>query len=97
MAVRLQGKTICILMIMINECMKADRKREMSVVAATFPMLRRGCVRDFKLILQGIGKWRDSRWNKTILKYTFQPGPQLNSFQLKTLIVFAVRVVDFYL
>lgn len=74
------GKTICILMIMINECMKADRKREMSVVAATFPMLRRGCVRDFKLILQGIGKWRDSRWNKTILKYTFSTGSTIEFF-----------------
>jgi len=74
------GKTICILMIMINECMKADTKKEMSVVAATFPMLRRGCVRDFKLIMQGIGRWRESRWNKTILKYTFSTGSTIEFF-----------------
>lgn len=74
------GKTICILTTMINECMKPDKVREMSVVASTFPMLRRGCVRDFKLIMKGIRKWRDSRWNQTTLKYTFSTGSTIEFF-----------------
>ena len=74
------GKTICILTIMINECIKFDKIREMSVVASTYPMLRRGPVRDFKLIMKGLGLWRDSRWNQTILKYTFGRGSTIEFF-----------------
>lgn len=74
------GKTICILTIMINECVKFDKIREMSVVASTFPMLRRGPVRDFKLIMKGLGLWRDSRWNQTTLKYTFSRGSTIEFF-----------------
>ena len=74
------GKTICILTIMINECIKFDKIREMSVVASTFPMLRRGPVRDFKLIMKGLGIWRDSRWNQTTLKYTFGRGSSIEFF-----------------
>tara|TARA_S200002703_G_scaffold37965_1_gene33244 strand:+ start:2097 stop:3272 length:1176 start_codon:yes stop_codon:yes gene_type:complete len=73
------GKTICILMVMINECLKSPAC-EMSVMASTFPMLRRGCVRDFKLVMKGIGKWRDSQWNQTILKYTFTNGSTIDFF-----------------
>ena len=73
------GKTICILMVMINECLKGPG-REMSVMAATFPMLRRGCVRDFKLVMKGIGKWRQNQWNQTILKYTFSNGSTIEFF-----------------
>jgi len=52
----------------------------MSVVAATYPMLKRGPVRDFKLIMKGIGRWRDSRWNQTTLKYTFSTGSTIEFF-----------------
>ena len=74
------GKTICILTVMINECMKPNKGFEMSVVAATYPMLKRGPVRDFKLIMKGIGRWRDSRWNQTTLKYTFSTGSTIEFF-----------------
>jgi len=73
------GKTICILTIMINECMKTPG-REMSVVSVTLPHLRRGCIRDFKLIMEGIGRWRESRWNKSNLKYTFSNGSTIEFF-----------------
>lgn len=73
------GKTIAILTIMINECMKGPG-REMSVVSVTLPHLRRGCVRDFKLIMEGIGRWRETRWNKTLLKYTFSNGSSIEFF-----------------
>jgi len=73
------GKTIAILTIMINECMKGAG-REMSVVSVTLPHLRRGCIRDFKLIMQGIDRWREHRWNKSNLKYTFSNGSTMEFF-----------------
>jgi len=53
---------------------------EMSVVSVTLPHLRRGCIRDFKQIMEGIGKWRGSRWNKSNLKYTFSNGSSIEFF-----------------
>ena len=73
------GKTIAILTIMINECMKGPG-REMSVVSVTLPHLRRGAIRDFKLIMEGIGRWRETRWNKSNLKYTFSNGSTMEFF-----------------
>jgi hypothetical protein len=77
--------------------MKPNKGFEMSVVAATYPMLKRGPVRDFKLIMKGIGRWRDSRWNQTTLNTHFQPGRPLNSFQMKIRIEQGVQEDHIYL
>jgi phage terminase large subunit len=51
-----------------------------SVVSESIPHLKRGCIRDFKNILQAQGYWKDSLWNATDSIYTFETGSQIGFF-----------------
>lgn len=46
-------------------------RQEISIVAESIPHLRRGAIRDFLKIMQMVGMYRDSQWNKSSLTYTF--------------------------
>ena len=51
-----------------------------SIIAESFPHLRRGAMRDFLKIMQAHGYFKDSSWEKTNSTYTFETGSQIEFF-----------------
>lgn len=64
------GKTFGILPVLIDYAIK-NPGTEISVVAESFPHLRRGAMKDFKKIMLETGRWIDSHWHSTDSTYTF--------------------------
>ena len=73
------GKTICILLILIDYAIRNEGK-EISVVSESIPHLRRGAFKDFLGILKGLNRYKDSQLNKSTLKYTFTNGSYIEFF-----------------
>ena len=73
------GKTICILLILIDYAIRNEGK-EISVVSESIPHLKRGAFKDFCQLLKGIGRFRDTQLNKSVLKYTFTNGSYIEFF-----------------
>jgi phage terminase large subunit len=73
------GKTIAILMILIDYAIRNDGK-EISVVAESVPHLRRGALKDFLNILKGTNRYDERKYNKTTLKYVFTNGSYIEFF-----------------
>jgi len=73
------GKTICILLILIDYAIK-NKGKEISVVSESIPHLRRGAFKDFCALLKGLGRYNDSQLNKSVLKYTFTNGSYIEFF-----------------
>ena len=73
------GKTIGILLILINDAIR-NKGKEISVVASTIPSLRRGSLKDFLSIMQGLGRFDESKFNRSLLKYTFSNGSFIEFF-----------------
>lgn len=73
------GKTICILLILIDYAIRNEGK-EISVVSESIPHLRRGAFKDFLNILKGLNRYKDSQLNKSTLKYTFTNGSYIEFF-----------------
>lgn len=74
------SKTISILLYLIAKAQTDKNKTLTSVVAESYPHLRRGAMRDFKNILQAHGYWKDDNWNATDSIYTFETGSQIEFF-----------------
>ena len=73
------GKTICILLILINDAI-TNKGKEISVVSESIPHLRRGALKDFLAILKGLNRYKDTQFNKSTLKYTFTNGSYIEFF-----------------
>lgn len=73
------GKTIAILAILIDKCLKNDNL-SVSVVAESTPHLRRGAIRDFLNILKATKRFDESRWNITNSTYKFKNGSYVEFF-----------------
>ena len=73
------GKTICILLILIDYAIK-NRDKEISVVSESVPHLRRGAYKDFLGILKSMNRYKDVQLNKSTLKYTFTNGSYIEFF-----------------
>jgi len=75
------SKTISILLVLINKAQIKHPENELtSVVSESIPHLKRGAIRDFKLIMQAHKYWRDTSWNATDSIYTFETGNQIEFF-----------------
>jgi len=66
-------------LILINDAIK-NKGKEISVVASTIPSLRRGSLKDFLSIMQGLGRFDESKFNRSLLKYTFSNGSYIEFF-----------------
>lgn len=75
------GKTFGILPLLIDYAIKHPRK-EISVVSESIPHLRKGAAKDFIKIMKATHRWRDERWNKTIMKYEFSNGSYIEFFSV---------------
>ena len=64
------GKTYNIIPIEIDYAIKHPFT-ETSIVAESFPHLRRGAMRDFKKIMKETGRWKDKNWRASESTYTF--------------------------
>ena len=73
------GKTIGVLLIFIDRA-QSMKGNLASVVSETFPHLKRGAVRDFINIMEEHGYFKEERWNKTELTYTFETGSKIEFF-----------------
>ena len=61
------GKTVAILMILIDYAIKNPNK-EISVVAESVPHLRRGALRDFLQIMKQTNRYSERKFNKSTFK-----------------------------
>jgi len=73
------GKTIAILMILIDKAIKTPQLR-ISVVAESMPHLRRGALRDFLNIMKETNRFIPSHWNISNSIYTFSNGSYMEFF-----------------
>ena len=73
------GKTICILLILIDYAIR-NKGKAISVVTGTVPALRRGAYRDFQLILKSLNRYNESQHNKSLMRYTFTNGSYIEMF-----------------
>lgn len=76
------SKTVSILLWLINLAQSDKSPTLTSIVAESFPHLRRGALRDFLLILQSHGYYKDAAWDKTNSVYTFETGSQIEFFSV---------------
>lgn len=53
---------------------------EISIVSESIPHLKRGVIKDFIKIMVWTGNWKDERFNKSDLKYTFPNGSYIEFF-----------------
>ena len=76
------GKTIGIEEVLIDAAQRDESPTLTSIVAESFPHLRRGAMRDFLSIMKEQGYYKDSRWDITNSIYTFETGSQIEFFSV---------------
>lgn len=74
------GKTISILQLLIDDAQTDTSPTLTSVVAESFPHLRKGAIRDFLSIMQEHNYFDPNRWNKTEHTYSFETGSRIEFF-----------------
>ena len=74
------SKTISVLLYLIALAQSDKIPTLTSIVAESFPHLRRGCIKDFLDIMQQHNYFKDSRWNKTESTYIFETGSKIEFF-----------------
>ena len=75
------SKTFSILPILIDRAIKTPNL-EISVVSESIPHLRRGALKDYLKIMMALGRYNDSQFNKSTLKYTFGNGSYIEFFSV---------------
>lgn len=73
------GKTYGILPILIDRAAR-ESGLEISVVSESVPHLRKGALKDFLKIMKVTGRYDDTRYNRTLLTYTFHNGSYIEFF-----------------
>lgn len=74
------SKTISILIYLIAMAQSDKARTLTSIVSESIPHLKRGAMRDFRLIMQAQNYWKDELWNATDSIYTFETGSQIEFF-----------------
>lgn len=78
------SKTVSILLYLIARA-ESDTKEKptlTSIVAESFPFIRRGPMRDFLTIMKEHNHFRDKQWDITNSTYTFRNGSQIEFFSV---------------
>ena len=74
------GKTYAILQLLYLLAEADITPTITSVVSETLPHLKRGAIRDWQAILQELGVWDDTAWNKSDCVYTLPNGSRCEFF-----------------
>lgn len=78
------SKTISILLLLIDLAQSDETPTLTSIVSESMPHLKKGCIRDFELIMKAHGYWKEKRWSATDKIYTFETGSQIEFFGADT-------------
>jgi phage terminase large subunit len=73
------SKTFSIIPLLISYAV-TNPNSEISIVSESIPHLKRGAIKDFVKIMQWVGNWKDSNFNRSDLKYTFSNGSYIEFF-----------------
>lgn len=76
------SKTVSILLYLIASAQCDTVPTLTSIVAESFPHLRRGAMRDFLLIMKSHNYFNDALWDKTNSTYNFETGSQIEFFSV---------------
>lgn len=76
------SKTVSILLYLIDLAQSDEKPTLTSIVSESFPHLKRGCMRDFLLIMEEHRYYKESLWNKTDYVYTFENGSKIEFFSV---------------
>lgn len=76
------SKTISIILYLIAMAQSDKKPTLTSIVAESFPHLRRGCIHDFLMIMKEHNYFKDSLWNKSESTYTFETGSKIEFFSV---------------
>lgn len=74
------GKTIGVVQVLIDLAQRDKVPTLTSITSESLPHLKRGAMRDFLMIMQEHGYFKDSRWNKSDFTYTFETGSKIEFF-----------------
>ena len=74
------GKTRAVLQMLHILAKTNPNPLVISCVAATFPMVKRGMLRDFKAMVAAEGDWDENRFNKTESTYEYESGTIIEFF-----------------
>lgn len=74
------GKTYAALQLLVLLSLYDALPTITSVVSETLPHLKRGAIRDFQQIMQGLGIWERDRWHDGDKLYTFPNGSIIEFF-----------------
>lgn len=74
------SKTISIILYLIHLAQSDKKPTLTSIVSESFPHLKRGAMRDFLMIMQEHGYFKDERWNRSDFVYTFETGSKIEFF-----------------
>jgi phage terminase large subunit len=64
------SKTYSVLQLLFSVAESASSPKTISVVSESLPHLKKGCIRDFKEIVQKLDNWDEKNWNATDKIYT---------------------------
>lgn len=73
------SKTYSLLQLLLHIAQTTGTPKVISIVSESMPHLKKGCIRDFKEILQNEGIWNDKQWNATDKIYRLN-GSQIEFF-----------------
>lgn len=76
------GKTYSIVQLLIGISLNEPNKR-ISIVSHSLPHIKRGALRDFRVIMESISMWDDAEWSATNFIYTFPNGSYIELFGLE--------------
>lgn len=62
---------------------KKEKGKRISFVSHSLPHIKRGVYRDFRLIMEQIGWWKEANWRATDFIYTFPNGSYIELFGLE--------------
>lgn len=74
------SKTVSTLLYLIARAQADEAPTLTSVVSESLPHLKKGAMRDFLLILQTHNYFKDSAWNRSDFRYTFETGSVIEFF-----------------
>jgi len=76
------GKTYSLMQLLIGIALNEPFKR-ISVVSHSLPHIKRGAMRDFRVIMDSLDMWDDNNWSATNFIYTFRNGSYIELFGLE--------------
>ena len=76
------GKTYSLIQLLVAIAVNNPNKR-ISIVSHSLPHIKRGAYRDFKTVMNEMGRWDDNQWMATDFVYTFRNGSYIELFGLE--------------